>query len=122
MCLFWACLGAVYLATGLVSSVILDQKIVVKSPQAIHALLTMHRASQVTASRWGNWLAVLEGRNIVIEKASISNHSTILTPAETDEDNHKCEEIVTTPETDHHIKETPLHNPDLVLFTDGCST
>lgn len=113
---------AVYLAVGLVSSLTLDQKLIVKCPHTVHALLTMHRASQVTASRWGNWLAVLEASNIVIEKASVSNPSTMMMAAETNEDDHKCEEIVTTLETDQHIKETPLQNPDLVLFTDGSST
>lgn len=113
---------AVYLAVGLVSSLTLDQKLIVKCPHTVHALLTMHRASQVTASRWGNWLAVLEAENIVIEKGSVSNPSTMMMAAVTDGDEHKCEEIVTTLATDQHIKETPLQNPDLVLFTDGSSS
>lgn len=113
---------AVYLAVRLVSSLTLDQKLIVKCPHTVHALLTMHRASQVTASRWGNWLAVLEADNIVIEKASVSNPSTMMIPALLDEDDHKCEEIVITLESDQHIKEIPLENPDLILFTDGSST
>ena len=43
------------------------------------------------------------------------------TDATNEVEDHVCEDLVTLMEEGHFVKEDPLHNPDLVLFTDGSS-
>lgn len=43
---------ATYIAVSLVSPLVLDQQLIIKCPHAVHTLLTMNRAAQVTAARW----------------------------------------------------------------------
>ncbi|XP_076118486.1 retrovirus-related Pol polyprotein from transposon 412 [Alosa pseudoharengus] len=113
---------AVYLAIQLVNNIVLDQQLFVKCPHSVNTLMAGRKVPCVSDSRWGNWQAVLESPNIVIQKATISNPSTMLAPTDTDgTEDHRCEDLVALLEQEHPVKEEPLQNPDVVLFTDGSS-
>ena len=114
---------AVYLAIQLVNNLVLDQQLSIRCPHSVNALLAGRKVPCVSDSRWGNWQAVLESPNISLQKASVSNISTMIAPtdATNEVEDHVCEDLVTLMEEGHFVKEDPLHNPDLVLFTDGSS-
>ncbi|KAL2103890.1 hypothetical protein ACEWY4_000758 [Coilia grayii] len=113
---------AVFLAIQAVASLVLDQQLTVRCPHAVNTLMSMKKIAKVSDSRWGNWQAVLESPNISIQKATVSNPSTLiaLTSAEGDED-HQCEDLVALMDEEQPTKEEPLQCPDLVLYTDGSS-
>ncbi|CAL8255085.1 unnamed protein product [Boreogadus saida] len=79
----------------LMNNLVLDQQLSIRCPLSVNALLA----------------------------ASVSNISTMMAPtdATNEVDDHVCEDLVTLMEEGHFVKEDPLHNPDLVLFTDGSS-
>lgn len=112
---------AVYLALQCVTPVVLDQKLTIRCPHSVHALLSLGRASSVTLPRWIKWSTALELPNIVIEKATPSNPATLLSPSEAIPDGHDCAEIVQTLSIDEHLDNVPIQNPDLILYTDGSS-
>ena len=114
---------AVYLANQLVTNLVLDQKITIRCPHSVNALLAGRKVPCVSDSRWGNWQAVLEAPNISLQKASVSNLSTMIAPtdATNEEDDHVCEDLIALMDQEHFVKEDPLHNPELVLYTDGSS-
>ncbi|KAL2102074.1 hypothetical protein ACEWY4_003835 [Coilia grayii] len=113
---------AVFLAIQAVASLVLDQQLTVRCPHAVNTLMSMKKIAKVSDSRWGNWQAVLESPNISIQKATVSNPSTLiaLTSAEGDED-HQCEDLVALMDEEQPTKEEPLQCPDLVFYTDGSS-
>ncbi|KAG9281519.1 hypothetical protein AMEX_G33 [Astyanax mexicanus] len=120
------CLRAVqatYLALLSFAPRTLEQIVTVKCPHSVSALLNNGRVLSVTASRWGNWLAVLTAPNVVIQNAPMNNPSSFmmssLTDAYEEGDDHDCIEL----SSPHPVfKDIPLDNPDLILFTDGSST
>uniref|UniRef100_UPI00398EF7C7 uncharacterized protein isoform X1 n=1 Tax=Pristiophorus japonicus TaxID=55135 RepID=UPI00398EF7C7 len=109
------------------AGLVLDQKLTVKCPHNVHALLSMNRMSRVTAARWTRWTAVLEAPNLHIFRASPVNPTTMLPMSESREqeggecEEHDCVEILKETEEAALAAEEPLHNPDLILFTDGSS-
>lgn len=122
---FGSCLRAVqavFQAIQAVSSLVVDQQLIIKCPHSVHTLLAKRRATQVSASRWGNWQAILEAPNIIIQRATISNPSAMITHNTVEESEHRCEDMISSAEQDQHLKETPLQNLEMVLYTDSSST
>ena len=87
---------AVFLAIQLVNNLVLDQQLCIRCPHSVTALLAGRKAPCVSDSRWGNWQAVLESPNISLQKASISNISTMIAPtdATNEMDDHLCEDLI----------------------------
>ena len=101
---------AVYLAIQLVNNLVLDQQLCIRCPHSVTALLAGRKAPCVSDSRWGNWQAVLESPNISLQKASISNISTMIAPtdATNEMEDHVCEDLIALMDQGHFVKEDPL--------------
>ena len=69
------------------------QHLTIKCPHAVHTLLTMDQAAQVTAARWNKWSTVLEAPNIII-RGHTCNPATLVLPPDTTLLEHDCCELV----------------------------
>ena len=74
---------ATYVAVSMVPSLFLDQHVTIKCPHAVHILLTMNRAAQVTAARWNKWSTMLEAPNIIIQRCTTCNPANLMLPPDT---------------------------------------
>ena len=86
---------AVNLAIQLVNNLV-DQQLCIRCPHSVTTLLAGRKAPCVSDSCWRNWQAVLESLNISLQKASISNISTMITPTDATNkmDDHVCEDLI----------------------------
>ncbi|KAL2096794.1 hypothetical protein ACEWY4_006008 [Coilia grayii] len=121
---FGPCLRAVqaiFLAIQAVASLVLDQQLTVRCPHTVNTLMSMKKIANVSDSLWGNWKAVLESPNMSIQKATISNPSTLIALTSAEEEDHKCKYLVALMDEEQPTKEDPLQSLDLMLYTDGSS-
>ncbi|XP_064356244.1 uncharacterized protein LOC135324271 [Dromaius novaehollandiae] len=67
-------------------------------------------------------LIILHADNVTLKRCNILNPATLLPLPEDGEPHHSCEQVVVSSSKPwEELKDEPLENPDLVLFTDGSS-
>ncbi|XP_046904773.1 uncharacterized protein LOC124486931 isoform X2 [Hypomesus transpacificus] len=92
-------------------------------PHAVSLILLEQKTSHLSAARWLRYNAsLLNMPNITIKRCNVLNPATLL-PTIVDGEPHDC--VLTlqeacTPRPD--LQETPLSNPDFILFVDGSAS
>ncbi|XP_041859332.1 uncharacterized protein LOC121651305 [Melanotaenia boesemani] len=89
-------------------------------PHAVSMILLEQKTSHLSAARHLRYTSILlDMPNITVKRCTVLNPATLL-PTEDDGEPHCCVaalEQTCTPRPD--LKDTPLQNPDLVLYVDG---
>uniref|UniRef100_A0A3B1JAJ5 ribonuclease H n=1 Tax=Astyanax mexicanus TaxID=7994 RepID=A0A3B1JAJ5_ASTMX len=92
-------------------------------PHAVTHLLSQHKTSHLSTQHWLKYNTVLlEMPNITVKRCSPLNPASLL-PLDTDGEPHNCVALTNelcTPRPD--LKDTPLHNPQLLLYVDGSAS
>lgn len=94
-------------------------------PHSVSMILLEQKTSHLSTARWLRYNAILlEMPNITVKRCTILNPATLLPlSSENEDDEHDCNVVlsqVCTPRLD--LKDTPLTNPDLILFVDGSAS
>lgn len=92
-------------------------------PHAVSMILLEQKTSHLSTARWLRYNTVLlEMPNITVKRCNVLNPATLL-PTPDDGQEHNCVAVlqqVCSPRPD--LQETPLTNPDLVVFVDGSAS
>lgn len=92
-------------------------------PHEVNLILSEHKTSHFTLPRFLRYHTCLLGLpNVTVKRCGVLNPATLL-PNETDGEPHDCVAELTltcTPRPD--LLDTPLQNPDLILFVDGSAS
>jgi len=92
-------------------------------PHAVSMILLEQKTSHLSTARWLRYNTVLlDITNITVKRCNVLNPATLL-PTPDDGTQHNCVAVlqqVCSPRPD--LQETPLTNPDLVLFADGSAS
>lgn len=92
-------------------------------PHAVSMILLEQKTSHLSTARWLRYNTVLlEMSNITVKRCNVLNPATLL-PTPDDGQEHNCVAVlqqVCSPRPD--LQETPLINPDLVVFVDGSAS
>ncbi|XP_047231734.1 uncharacterized protein LOC124874432 [Girardinichthys multiradiatus] len=92
-------------------------------PHSVSIILLEQKTSHLSAARWLRYSSILlDMPNITIKRCNTLNPATLL-PTEEDGESHDCAavlNVVCTPRPD--LQDTPLTNPDLILYVDGSSS
>lgn len=114
----WAA-TATAIMCGTTGEIVLSHPVTVFAPRFVEALLNSPHAQHYSASRLTSHKIVLLSPNKTLHRCNTLNPATSL-PEKLDEEKHYY--IVATnsllfPRVD--LGESPMNNPDLILFTDG---
>ncbi|XP_025047503.1 uncharacterized protein LOC112547983 [Alligator sinensis] len=117
------CLRSIAAAALLVEkadSLVLEHPLTVAVPHAVMALLLKGKTQHISNSRLTKYeKLLLSAASVILTRCSILNPASLL-PTPSDGEPHDCLTVTTqllTPRID--LKDTPLQNPDLLLYVDG---
>ncbi|KAG6932750.1 hypothetical protein G0U57_020632, partial [Chelydra serpentina] len=117
------CLRAVAAAAALVetsATLVLGSNLCVDVLHAVTALLLKSKTQHLSNSRLTKYeMLLLNASNVTLTRCSVLNPASLL-PTVGDGEPHDCLAVTTnlsTPRID--LKDTPLHNPDLLFYVDG---
>ena len=103
---------------------VLGCPLTIMCPHEVEALLLRHRTQAFSDQRITRYkIILLNNENITLKCCTTLNPATLLPDLPVSgEPLHNCETLVSvTEKPQDNLLDTPLDNPDLVLFTDGSS-
>lgn len=101
------------------ADIVLGSPLTVMIPLNALTLITKGAHKYVIGTREAKYVLALTAPHVTIKRRSILNPATLL-PTEDDSDPHNCMDGISLfCNYQSDLSETPLYNPDLVLYIDG---
>ena len=121
------CIRAIAAAAEMVEkprTIVLGHPLTVCVPHEVEILLKQYAEKALSPQRAHRYeIILLLADNLKLERCNTLNPATLMPlPSDGEKDNHNCVQLLSeTSKLRDDLKDQPLDNPDLNLFTDGLS-